>query len=203
MPAASFSNRSALEIPVRTARRPNVAAPDYLNPIQLVEQARLFAAQVAAGLCPRVEYDAENRWHQRLYRDRQVDIWLISWLPSQGTQLHDHGGSAGAFAVLSGRLDEAVYRHDPASGSLTEYRRSSGTAIGFGPRYVHDVRNVSDAPAVSVHAYSPPLSSMTYYDVAEAGELRRLVTLATDDPEPDLAVAGFRVSSSRLAQAAS
>ena len=69
--------------------------------------------------------------------------------------------------MLSGQLDEAVYRHDPATGSLTEYQRAAGTAVGFGPRYVHDVRNLSDAPAVSVHAYSPPLTSMNFYDVAD------------------------------------
>jgi predicted metal-dependent enzyme (double-stranded beta helix superfamily) len=161
------------------------ARPSY-NPIQLVEHARWFAGEVAAGQYPYVEYDAENRWHQRLYRDPRIDIWLISWLPTQGTQLHDHGGSSGAFAVLSGQLDEAVYRPDPATGSLTDYQRAAGTAVGFGPRYVHDVRNLSDAPAVSVHAYSPPLTSMNYFDIAEDGQLQKLMTLATDDPEPSV-----------------
>jgi Cysteine dioxygenase type I len=164
------------------------AAPNRppFTPLELVEHARVFAGQVAAGSYPYVEYDAENRWHQRLYRDPRLDIWLISWLPSQGTQLHDHGGSSGAFAVLSGELNEAVYRHAPATGSLTEYRRPTGSAIGFGRRYVHDVRNLSELPAVSVHAYSPPLTSMTFYDISPDGDLERIATLATDDPEPDL-----------------
>jgi hypothetical protein len=165
--------------PLELERRP-------LNAIQLVEHARFFADEVGAGRYPYVQYDAQNRWHQRLYRDQRLDIWLISWMPTQGTQLHDHGGSAGAFAVLSGRLNEAVYRRDPSSSSLTEYDRDAGTAIGFGSRYVHDVRNLSDTPAVSVHAYSPPLSSMNFYDVSSNGTLSRLATVATDDPEPDL-----------------
>jgi Cysteine dioxygenase type I len=166
--------------------RPPVLARAPLNLIELVDYARLFADEVSAGRYPYVQFDADNRWHQRLYRDQRLDIWLISWLPTQETQLHDHGGSAGAFAVLSGELSEAVYRRDPAGGALPDHRRSAGTAIGFGPRYVHDVRNRSDAPAVSVHAYSPPLTSMTFYDVDEAGELERLARVATDDPEPDL-----------------
>ena len=178
-------------------RRPNALDRPALNHVQLVEQARLFADEVAAGHYPYVEYDAENRWHQRLYRDRHLDIWLISWLPTQGTQLHDHGGSSGAFTVLSGRLDEAVYRRDPSRDSLTEYRRPAGSAVGFGPRYVHDVRNLSDQPAVSVHAYSPPLTSMNFYDVEANGTLRRLATLATDDPEPDLNTESLRQSTAR------
>jgi predicted metal-dependent enzyme (double-stranded beta helix superfamily) len=167
----------------------NALAPTPLTPLQLVEHARLFADDVAAGRYPYVDYDAENRWHQRLYRDPRLDIWLISWLPTQGTQLHDHGGSAGAFTVLSGQLSEAVYRRNPANSSLTEYQRRAGAAVGFGRHYVHDVRNLGDEPAVSVHAYSPPLTRMNYYDVDGDGALRRLTTIATDDPEPDLAPA--------------
>ena len=67
-----------------------------VNPIELVEFTRFFADEVRTGKYPFIDYDAENRWHQRIYRDQRVDVWLISWLPSQGTQLHDHGGSAGS-----------------------------------------------------------------------------------------------------------
>jgi len=46
----------------------------------------------------------------------------------------------------------------------------------FGPGYVHDVRNAAaGSVAVSVHAYSPPLSSMTGYNLTPGG----LVTAAT------------------------
>jgi hypothetical protein len=156
-----------------------------LNPIQLVEFSRFIAAEVAAGQYPYVEYSESERWHQRIYRDQRVDVWLISWLPSQGTQLHDHGGSAGAFAVLSGELSEAVHRAG-APEPLLEQVRPTGSAIGFGPHYVHDVRNLAAAPAISVHAYSPPLSLMNYFDVTDTGELRQLASLRTEDPEPEV-----------------
>jgi hypothetical protein len=40
----------------------------------------------------------------------------------------------------------------------------------FGPRYIHDVRNTSaGSVAVSVHAYSPPLATMTRYDLTPGG----------------------------------
>jgi hypothetical protein len=164
-----------------------------LTTVQLLDHARLFAGEVAAGRYPYVRYDAENRWHQRLYRDPRLDIWLISWLPTQGTQLHDHGGSSGAFAVLSGELSEAVYQHRGATDPLREHQRPAGTTVGFGPHYVHDVRNLSAAPAVSVHAYSPPLASMNFYDVEDDGRLQRLATVWTDDPEPDVGASLQRV----------
>ncbi len=152
----------------------------YLDPIQLIEFARFYADEVAAGLYPYVSYDPDERWHQRLYRDRRMDVWLISWLPEQGTQLHDHGGSSGAFSVLSGTLTEAVVS---GRSTLRDHGRAAGDSVGFGPHYVHDVRNLSDAPAVSVHVYSPPLTTMTFYDLAD-GRLDTIMSLATDDPEP-------------------
>jgi Cysteine dioxygenase type I len=158
-------------------------APLYFTPLQLIEFTRFYADEVASGHYPYIDYDPEDRWHQRIYRDRRVDVWLISWLPTQGTQLHDHGGSAGSFTVLSGELTEAVV----GGGRLRDNVRAAGDSVGFGARYVHDVRNLSAAPAVSVHAYSPPLATMTFYDLAD-GRLERLATLATDDPEPAFGV---------------
>lgn len=37
---------------------------------------------------------------------------------------------------------------------------------------------------MSVHAYSPPLTAMSYYAVDDAGSLRRTRTVLTDEPEP-------------------
>jgi hypothetical protein len=158
----------------------------FLDPGQLIELTRFWCDEVAAGSYPYVDYNADERWHQRLYRDRRMDVWLISWLPEQGTQLHDHGGSAGSFTVLSGVLAESVV----SNGRSRDLHRAAGDSVGFGERYVHDVRNTSDAPAVSVHAYSPPLTTMTYYDLAD-GKLEPIASLATEDPEPSF-VPGLR-----------
>jgi hypothetical protein len=163
------------------------AAPSaVLDPVQLVEFTRFLADEVRSGRYPFIEFDAQTRWRQRIYRDPRVDVWLISWLPEQGTQLHDHGGSAGSFTVISGVLAEAVYiRSGSDAGLLREREHKAGRSVGFNRQYVHDVRNLSDAPAISVHAYSSPLTSMTFYDVRE-GELDELATLITDDPEPGM-----------------
>ncbi|HEX8095961.1 cysteine dioxygenase [Jatrophihabitans sp.] len=181
-------------------RRASGLPEPFLNPVELLDFARFIADEVLACRYL-VEYDEGRRWHRRLYRDQRVDLWLISWLPSQGTQLHDHGGSAGAFTVLSGVLTEAIYqpaaaaagRWPEASGPgagppLVERHRPSGSGAGFGRHYVHDVRNLSREPAISVHAYSPPLTSMSFYDLDDAGALRTLVSMPTEHPEPVLSM---------------
>jgi rhodanese-related sulfurtransferase len=38
-----------------------------------------------------------ERWYER---SDTHEVWAISRMPGQGTGFHDHGGSAGAFAVL-------------------------------------------------------------------------------------------------------
>ena len=150
-----------------------------LSLAELVEWTTSVADDVRAGLYD-VRADTQNRWHVRLLCDDQVDVWLISWTSEQGTQLHDHGGSAGAFTVVEGQLEEAIWH--PGPGELGEHHRVAGDTVVFGEHYVHDVRNTQSVTAVSVHAYSPPLSSMRFYDV-DHGQLTTLAHVWTDDPE--------------------
>jgi mannose-6-phosphate isomerase-like protein (cupin superfamily) len=110
------------------------------------------------GWIDRVRLSTERRWYERLYQCPEYDIWLISWMPGQSTGFHDHGESSGAFIVASGLLEE----HRPNEHPLVI---SPGTSRAFGPDYAHDVRNASIAPAVSIHAYSPPLREMNEYEL--------------------------------------
>jgi predicted metal-dependent enzyme (double-stranded beta helix superfamily) len=160
---------------------------------QLVERATCVAEEVRAELHS-VHADPDERWHVRLHADDDVDVWLISWTREQGTQLHGHGGSSGAFTVVAGELEETVW--DPAARGLDGATRQRGDTVVFGPGYVHDVRNVLPTTAVSVHVYSPPLARMDFFDVDAAEDGDRLVRLAhvwTDDPEAELP-AGARES---------
>src|SRR4051812_42849469 len=120
--------------------RPSRLRQNFLDPVQLIDFTRFYADEVRGGQYPYVDFNADVRWHQRIYRDQRLDVWLISWLPSQGTQLHDHGGSSGAFTVISGELAEAVHY----DGELREHTHGIGTSVAFGAQYVHDVRNLSD-----------------------------------------------------------
>ena len=53
-----------------------------------------------------IRYDAASRYYARLAAEPGYEAWLLTWLPGQGTDWHDHGGSAGAFLVLQGTLTE-------------------------------------------------------------------------------------------------
>ncbi|MGY1784943.1 cysteine dioxygenase [Geodermatophilus sp. SYSU D00698] len=142
------------------------------------------AAALAAALLavadewlPRVEYRAGSRWTGLLPADdaaglvdptlhadlADAQVWLLTWLPGQGTPLHDHGGSAGAFAVVGGVLTEDVVGGHPGAVREAATELWAGRVRPFGPHHVHRVTNRGTVPAVSVHAYTPRLSRMTGY----------------------------------------
>jgi mannose-6-phosphate isomerase-like protein (cupin superfamily) len=145
-----------------------VTPPPVLTTTRLAGIARSLADRPQEWI-HRVRLSADGRWYERLHSDNDHEIWLISWLPGQSTGFHDHGESRGAFAVALGALDEhEVDRsHVVAPGESREFDRD----------HIHDVRNASTAPAVSVHVYSPPLRVMNRYDLTD-GEL---VALAAED----------------------
>ena len=126
------------------------------TPEELANIVSLFA--LSSGWLDRVRLRAEHRWYERLYQGPDHDIWVISWMPGQSTGFHDHGESSGALVVATGSLEE----HRPGHQPLVI---PPGKSRAFGPDYAHDVRNVSLAPAVSIHAYSPSLTHMNEYEL--------------------------------------
>ena len=128
-----------------------IAAPE-----ELADIVSRFAS--SDGWIHKVRLRAEGRWYERLYHGPDYDIWVLSWLPGQSTGFHDHGASSGAFVVATGILEE----HRPGERTSVIH---PGKPRSFGPNYTHDVRNVSLAPAISIHAYSPPLDEMNEYEL--------------------------------------
>jgi len=157
--------------------RTRSAAPTPLGLTDLAELTRSVAAQVRTG-AHEVVLEPDRRWYRRLHADPFVDVWLISWVAELATELHDHAGSLGALTVVSGALQEQ--RWVPADGALRTRRLRPGRGATFGLGHVHDVVNTEPGHAVSVHAYSPPLTAMSYYAIDGGGALRRTRSVLTD-----------------------
>jgi hypothetical protein len=147
----------------RTASKVTIRIPDTASrtPDELAHIVAAFA--LADGWIERVRLRADRRWYERLHDGPDYDVWVISWLPGQSTGFHDHGVSSGAFVVATGILEE--YRPDGRAHVVR-----AGKPRAFGPDYAHDVRNISLAPAISIHAYSPPLTEMNEYEL-DGGQL--------------------------------
>ena len=137
------------------------------------DQLRALVADLAAERErwePLVFHGGEERHFEQLWRDDHVDVWVISWANGNDTGFHDHDVSSGAVAVVAGELIEERL---VLGGAPRSFRHPAGDVFDFDAAHVHRMRQDSDVPAVSIHAYSPPLWRMGSYAVAQDGELRR------------------------------
>jgi mannose-6-phosphate isomerase-like protein (cupin superfamily) len=130
-----------------------------------------------------VRHGPDGRLPVRLVATDRYEVWVIGWTTGQHVDVHDHGDSAGAFVVTEGELTEVI---------LARGRRTVEQTLGAGRlRHlpvgtVHDVVNRAAVRATSVHAYSPPITAMTYYDPVTVEP----VAIERVDPEPTVLGAG-------------
>lgn len=161
-------------------------APTRLRVPDLLHTTDRFADEVLSGrfdhLLPAGGVPVESHWFTRLYADDDLDVWLISWVADHATELHDHAGSLGALTVLSGTLHERRWDGTRLRRRLLE----AGDQAAFPLGCVHDVTVAEDGnwpETLSVNAYSPPLTAMSFYEVTARKCLRRNRTELTDEPE--------------------
>jgi hypothetical protein len=134
---------------------------------------RRLVGEIAAAPAvwrPLVTLDAQARRFEQLWRDDHVDLWVISWMGGHDTGFHDHDLSCGAVAVVAG---EIVEERLVLGGAPLRLRHRTGTVFDFDASHVHRMHRESEGPAVSIHAYSPPLWRMGTYAVGSDGTLRR------------------------------
>ncbi|GJF34801.1 cysteine dioxygenase [Kitasatospora sp. NE20-6] len=144
---------------------PHLARTDLPHhPTTVAGYARLVR-EIAADRArwePLVAYDALTRWYERLETGPGYEVWLLSWLPGQGSGFHDHGASSGVMTVVQGELTERSLTH---AGEGSRALRPGGQRV-FSSGYLHEVVNASLEPAVSIHLYSPGLTEMNQYGAA-------------------------------------
>lgn len=136
---------------------------DRFSPAQLLRTARLFASD--PDLPTLVDPDSGQRQWVELDSSPYLQIWLLSWPAGTHTGWHDHGDSAGAFLSVRGTLLEQTSN----GRSRKDRTLFAGDGRSFGPNHVHHVANVGLQLAMSIHLYTPRLTTMTQYDETPAG----------------------------------
>lgn len=119
---------------------------------------------------PLVVADPERRRYRLMFEDDRVDVWVIMWMPGQGTGYHDHAISGVGVAGAEGMAIEKQMTL-PSGHSEVEIRpgvRREGPA-----GYIHSVAHGEGTPAITIHSYSPPLMEVGQYRVDDEGILRR------------------------------
>ena len=134
-----------------------------------------------------VRHDPAERTYEQLLLDEHVGVYLICWMDGHDTGFHDHDASAAAISVASGQVREERLSlgSEPASCLL-----GPGDILDVAPQDIHRVTHAGRLPAVTIHAYSPPLARMGSYEVSPAGQLRRHAVSYEQELRPVAASAG-------------
>src|SRR5581483_1887535 len=118
----------------------------------------------------RIARTAEARAYLQVWDDEDVNAWLICWTEDQDTGYHDHDDSAAAITVISGTVREDRLRLDGLPRSRTF---GPGERFSLPASAIHPVLHAGQVPAVTLHAYSPPLLRTGAYSVTSEGLLER------------------------------
>lgn len=143
--------------------------PARLGAEQLADIATRVREEETAWM-PHVFHDPAQRHYASLHESEYLGIWLICWMPGQDTGWHDHADSNGAFVVVEGMLreDRPVWGAPPRRTD-----NGPGDRQWFDDTEIHRVACCGPEPAVSIHAYSKPLTRMGMYRVDPDGYVRR------------------------------
>jgi hypothetical protein len=148
-----------------------------LGPTELIEFARALAESIdrpddfqGPELCTRV--------YEEIWSDDHVNAWVICWADDSDTGFHDHDTSTAGIVVLAGTLREERLA---LSGPPVARRFGAGSSFHLPASAIHRVRHAGGPPALTVHAYSPPLRRQGVYRVAADGALERDSTPYTEE----------------------
>jgi predicted metal-dependent enzyme (double-stranded beta helix superfamily) len=118
----------------------------------------------------RVRHDPDRRNYEQILLDENVGVWLICWMDDHDTGFHDHDVSSGAVAVVEGEVREERLA---VGGEPSEHVYKPGESFSFRASDIHRMSHAGGGPAISIHAYSPPLNRMGSYSIDRAGVLHR------------------------------
>jgi mannose-6-phosphate isomerase-like protein (cupin superfamily) len=136
----------------------------------------------------------------RLLATPFYDVWLITWPPGSGLDLHGHGDVRSVLHVVDGQMVETVADPPTTGGRRRTLRRNDATTGEAA--LVHGLANESDGEATTLHVYSPPLSDVTFHGpphddpavpVRTVAAARRPAQATSRDQAP---TAGSRMSAS-------
>lgn len=142
------------------------ALGDTGRPLEADECAAL--ARAAGALIALDELDRSGTGSARLlWRTPHSEAWLNTWWEARDTGFHDHDGSCVGVHVLAGSAaNEALTVDAPRQVSWF----GPGESFSFLGAGIHRMDHA--AGAVTIHVYSPPITSIGHYELVD-GALRR------------------------------
>lgn len=88
-----------------------------------------------------------------VFKNNDYELFIISWLPKQHTQLHLHPDNGCIMRILYGELFEIRINNN----DVKEYHYYTNNNSFMSNEYgKHIISNINNKLAISLHLYSPP-----------------------------------------------
>ncbi len=122
--------------------------------------------------------DRCERVYEAIWSGDHVNAWVIRWSEDSDTGFHDHDVSAAGIVVVEGSLiEERLALSNPPVAR----RFDAGDSFHLSASVIHRVCHLGEVPALSIHAYSPPLRQQGVYRTTRDGALERDSTPYTEE----------------------
>ncbi len=127
-----------------------------------------FKAEAVDKYC---HFDRHQYTRNLIARTDNFELLALCWEPGQITPIHDHAGSDGWVYALRGTIEEVRFQCSwSVDGAAQVERGDSLKATAGEMTYINDdiawhtVANPTRERAVSLHLYSGPIDSCSYFD---------------------------------------
>lgn len=112
-------------------------------------------------------FNEETYQRNRILRTEFVDLLILCWRPGQRTPVHDHRGSTCGLVILEGTATEIGFCNSDVDLLIPKgvQTLNAGEVSVANDADIHLLGNFSATAGdlVSLHCYSPPLTSMKMY----------------------------------------
>ena len=101
-----------------------------------------------------VNFSQENYMKNLVFRNKDIEAFVVCWLPGQETKIHNHSDNGCILKILQGNIDEIIYNNNlevlKNNNLIKNDIQYIDNSIG-----IHKMIN-NDEKTVSLHIYSPP-----------------------------------------------
>jgi cysteine dioxygenase len=88
-----------------------------------------------------------------VFKNNDYELFVISWLPKQHTQLHLHPDNGCIMRIVYGELNEIIIDNNDVKENHYYKNNNSFMSNEYGK---HIISNINNKLAISLHLYSPP-----------------------------------------------
>jgi cysteine dioxygenase len=101
-----------------------------------------------------INIDKSDYNKKLIYKNNNFELFIITWMPNNGSKIHDHSSNGCILKILKGSLTEKRYNNNLQHIKTNIIYKNNISFISNKICY-HSINNNNKSISVSLHIYSP------------------------------------------------